>query len=111
MIVRPENPIAVQLYTVREEARNDYAGTLRRLAEGGARAVEFAGYGMPIPELRALLDELGMRVAGSHVALTAWEGQPEATLADIVALGGEYAVVPFVPVERSEEHTSELQSR
>jgi sugar phosphate isomerase/epimerase len=101
MIVRPENPIAVQLYTVREPARNDFPGTLRQLAEGGARAVEFAGYGgMPIPELRALLDELGMRVAGSHVPLTAWEGQPEATLADIVALGGEYAVVPFVPVER-----------
>jgi sugar phosphate isomerase/epimerase len=101
MIDRPENPIAVQLYTVREAARNDFPGTLRRLAEGGARAVEFAGYGgMSIPELRALLDELGMRVAGSHVPLTSWEGQPEATLADIVALGGEYAVVPFVPVER-----------
>jgi sugar phosphate isomerase/epimerase len=101
MIVRPQNPIAVQLYTVREAARDDFPGTLRRLAEGGARAVEFAGYGgMPIPELRSLLDELGMRVAGSHVPLTAWEGQPDATLADIIALGGEYAVVPFVPVER-----------
>jgi hypothetical protein len=73
MIVRPENPIAIQLYTVREPARADFPGTLRRLAEGGARAVEFAGYGgMPVPELRSLLDELGMRVAGSHVPLTAW---------------------------------------
>src|SRR5215204_4964724 len=101
MIVRPENPIAVQLYTVREAAGEDFPGTLRRLADGDARAVEFAGYGgMPIPELRALLDELGMRVSGSHVPLTAWEGHLEGTLADIVALGGEYAVVPFVPVER-----------
>jgi sugar phosphate isomerase/epimerase len=101
MIVRPENPIAIQLYTVREPARADFPGTLRRLAEGGARAIEFAGYGgMPVPELRSLLDELGMRVAGSHVPLTAWEGQLDTTLADIVALGGEYAVVPFVPVER-----------
>src|ERR687894_1110100 len=101
MIVRPENPIAVQLYTVREPARADFPGTLRRLAEGGAHAVEFASYGgMWIPELRALLDELGMRVAGSHVPLTAWEGQLETTLADIVALGGGYAVVPYVPEER-----------
>ena len=101
MIAAPENPIAVQLYTVREAAKDDFPGTLRRLAEGGARAVEFAGYGgMPIPELRALLDELRMRVSGSHVPLTAWEGQLETTLADIVALGGEYAVVPWVPVER-----------
>ncbi len=101
MIVLPENPIAVQLYTVREAARDDFAGTLRRLAERGARAVEFAGYGgMTVPELKALLDELGMRVAGAHVPLTAWEGQLDATLADIVALGGEYAVVPWVPEER-----------
>ena len=101
MIVLPDNPIAVQLYTVREPAGDDFAGTLRRLAEGGARAFEFAGYGgMPIGELRALLDELDVRVAGAHVPLAAWEGQLEATLADIVALGGEYAVVPWVPEER-----------
>src|SRR5918995_1050873 len=101
MIVALENPVAVQLYTVREAARDDFPGTLRRLAEGGARAVEFAGYGgMPIPELRALLDELDMRVAGAHVPLPARGGPPEATLADIIALGGEYAVVPFVPEER-----------
>jgi sugar phosphate isomerase/epimerase len=101
MIAAPENPIAVQLYTVREAAKDDFAGTLRRLAEGGAPAVEFAGYGgMPIPELKVLLEELGTRVSGSHVPLTAWEGHLEATLDDIIALGGEYAVVPFVPVER-----------
>ncbi|MBA2596175.1 MAG: hypothetical protein H0V00_06065, partial [Chloroflexia bacterium] len=101
MIVAPDNPIAVQLYTVRKAARDDFAGTLRRLAEGGANAVEFAGYGgMTIPDLKALLDEVGLRVCGAHVPLTAWEGQLDATLADIVALGGEYAVVPFVPQER-----------
>ena len=99
MIVRPENPIAIQLYTVREPARDDFPGRCGDWPRRRA-GVEFAGYGgMPIPELRALLDELGMRVAGSHVPLTAWEGQPEA-MADIVALGGEYAVVPFVPEER-----------
>jgi sugar phosphate isomerase/epimerase len=41
-----------------------------------------------------------MRSAGSHVPLTAWEGRLDETLADIVALGGEYAVVPYVPEER-----------
>ena len=51
MIVRPENPIAIQLYTVREPARDDFPGTLRQLAEGGARAVEFAGYGHAHPQL------------------------------------------------------------
>ena len=101
MIPHPENPVAIQLYTVRGPARDDFAGTLRRLAEGGARAVEFAGYGgMSIEALRALLDELGMRVCGAHVPLVALEERLAGSLADIVALGGEYAVVPFVPVER-----------
>ena len=111
MIVLPENPIAVQLYTVREAAGQDFAGTLRRLAEGGARAVEFAGYGgMPIGELRALLDELDLRVAGAHVPLTAWEESADAALADLVVAGGEYAVVPWLPPERrgSAAETREL---
>ena len=101
MIVAPENPIAVQLYTVRGPAQADFPGTLRTLAEGGVRAVELAGHhGMSVPELRALLDELGMKVAGSHVSLAAWENRPEETLAEVVALGGEYAVVPWVPPDR-----------
>jgi len=98
MIVPSRNPIAVQLYTVREAARDDFPATLRRLAEGGARAVEFAGYGgMPIAELRALLDELDLRVSGAHVPLTALESRLKESLAEVIALGGEYIVVPWVP--------------
>jgi sugar phosphate isomerase/epimerase len=111
MVDLPENPIAVQLYTVRDAAREDFAGALRQLVEGGARAVEFAGYGgMPIGELDALLDELDLRVAGAHVPLTAWEENPDAALADLVVAGGEYAVVPWLPPERrgSAAETREL---
>jgi sugar phosphate isomerase/epimerase len=101
MIVAPENPVAVQLYTVRDVARDDFPGTLRRLAEGGVKAVEFAGYGgMRVDELRALLDELGMRVAGSHVPIATWEERGAESLAELAALEGEYAVVPWVPEER-----------
>jgi sugar phosphate isomerase/epimerase len=96
-----ENPIAVQLYTVRAPASQDFLGTLRKLAEGGAKAVEFAGYGgMAIPELEALLQELGLRVSGAHIPVPMWEGNAEQSLADLTVLGGEYAVVPWVPEER-----------
>ncbi|MCC7024719.1 MAG: sugar phosphate isomerase/epimerase [Thermomicrobiales bacterium] len=98
MLVLPENPIGIQLYTVREAARDDFAGTLRRLAQGGFRAVEFAGYGgMAIRELRALLRELDLRVAGSHIPLADFEERLAVRLAEVVELGGEYAVVPWVP--------------
>lgn len=97
----PDNPIAIQLYTVRAPASQDFAGTLRRLAEGGARAVEFAGYGgLAIPELHDLLQELGLRVCGAHIRIEQWEAHLKQSLADLKALGGEYAVVPWVPEER-----------
>lgn len=101
MITLPRNPIAVQLYTVRDVARNDFPGTLRRLADGGVRAVEFAGYGgMSIDSLESLLLELGLRVAGAHIPVADWEQRPTESLAVLAALGGEYAVVPYVPEER-----------
>ncbi len=101
MIQLPQNPIGVQLYTVRDVAQDDFPGTLRRLADGGARAVEFAGYGgMAIDELKSLLLELGLRVSGAHLPIAAWEERPSESLAELVELGGEYAVVPWVPEER-----------
>lgn len=101
MPIAPENPIAVQLYTVRAPAADDFPGTLRRLAAGGVRAVELAGYGgMTIPALKSLLDELGMRVAGAHVPLAAWDERPAELVAEVVALGGDFAVVPWLPEER-----------
>lgn len=96
-----DNPIAIQLYTVRVPASQDFPGTLRRLAEGGAKAVEFAGYGgMEIPELQALLTELGLRVTGSHIPVAQWQSNLQQSLRDLKTLGGEYAVVPWVPEER-----------
>ena len=60
--------------------------------------MEFAGYGgMEIPELKALLQELGLRVSGAHIPVPMWENNTEQSLADLKALGGEYAVVPWVP--------------
>lgn len=106
-----EDQIALQLYTVREHTAEDMTGTLRRLAEMGYPAVEFAGYGgVPRQELRALLDDLGMRAAGAHVRLGSWEADPDAVIADMHALGCAHAVVPSVPPERrsDEEALSRL---
>jgi len=64
----------------------------------GYGAVEFAGYGnVPVPDLRATLDEYGMRTVGAHIPLSAWETQFQQTLEDVRTLGGDYAVVPWVP--------------
>ena len=95
--------IALQLYTVREEAARDFLGTLRRVAELGYRAVEFAGYGgIPATELRARLDEYGLRAPGAHVPFADFAERMEPTLADLRTLGCEFAVVPSLPRESRE---------
>ena len=93
--------ISLQLYTVREHTARDMVGTLRRLAEMGYTAVEFAGYGGLSPEdLRPVLDELGLRASGAHVPLDSWEADPERVIADMNTLGSAHAVVPIAPPER-----------
>ena len=46
-------PIAVQVYSVREEAERDFAGTMKKLGEMGYDGVELAGlYGKSAEEIR-----------------------------------------------------------
>lgn len=90
-------PIALQLYTVREEAKNDFLGTLRSLAEAGFTAVEFAGYwGVAAPELRRELDSLGLTAAGAHVGYAHWDENLEGTIRDLVTLGASHATIPWL---------------
>ena len=68
-------PIALQMYTLRNETARDFAGTLREVAKIGYAGVEFAGTdGLSAAELRRLLDDLNLRAAGSHTGLDALEG-------------------------------------
>ncbi len=93
--------ISLQLYTVREQTARDMPGTLRQLAGMGYAAVEFAGFGgLPAPDLRAILDEIGLRASGAHVPLDAWDSDPAAVVADMHAIGSAHAVVPIAPPDR-----------
>jgi sugar phosphate isomerase/epimerase len=89
--------IALQLYTVRERAAADLQGTLRALAEIGYTAVEFAGYqGVPVADLRATLDELGMRAMGAHVQYDLLDSEPDRALDEVQTLGGDFVIVPHL---------------
>lgn len=97
-------PVALQLYTVREEAARDFVGTLEQVAGIGYVGVELAGYGPLTPEeLRAKLDALGMVVAGSHIALARLENELPAVIAECRVLGCPTVVCPVLPQERRTE--------
>ncbi|MCW3059077.1 MAG: hypothetical protein JWQ02_898 [Capsulimonas sp.] len=63
-------PLSIQLYTLREEAKNDFFGVLEMLAETGYKGVEFAGlHGKTATEVAAKLASLGLTTSSSHVGL------------------------------------------
>lgn len=98
-------PVAVQMFTLREESGQDFAGTLRKVAELGFDGVEFAGYsGLTAKEVKALLDDLGLQAAASHVPLEQLENNLAQVIEDQKTLGSKYVVCPYLlPDHRSEE--------
>jgi sugar phosphate isomerase/epimerase len=77
--------------------KDDFVGTLRKLAEIGYTAVEFAGYGgISAPELRRELDTLGVTTAGSHVGYKLWDENLQGTIDDLKTLGADYATIPWL---------------
>jgi sugar phosphate isomerase/epimerase len=92
--------IALQLYTLREQAKEDFAGTLREVAAAGYEAVEFAGYGdMDTAALRALIDELGLEAVSSHVGYQRFQREPDTVIDELQTLGCDYVIVPGLPQE------------
>jgi sugar phosphate isomerase/epimerase len=90
-------PIAAQLYTLRDVMPKDVPGTLRAVAELGYNGVEFAGlHNTPAPKLRAVLDELGLKVCSAHVALDLLEGDLDRTIETYKTLGCPLLVVPWI---------------
>ncbi len=92
-------PIALQLYSVREDCARDLPGTLKAIAKMGYEGVEFAGYyGYSAKELRQMLDDLGLKVAGTHIGLNTLLGDElKATVEFNQVLGNRFLIVPGLP--------------
>ena len=60
-------PIGIQLYSVREEAAQDFEGAVRKVAAMGYAGVETAGFPGTTPkEASRLFDDLGLAVIAAH---------------------------------------------
>ena len=93
-------PVAVQLYSVRDEMEKDFYGTIRKMKEIGYDGVEFAGlFGQNPEEIKAFCDEIGIVPISAHVPYYDMLENPEAVLADYVAIGCKYVVVPYLTEE------------
>lgn len=92
--------VGVQLYTVRDQMKENFEGTLARVAEIGYKEVEFAGYfGHTPADVKAMLDRHGLTSPSVHngaIEPDAWKAALDAAH----VIGHQYIVLPWIPQER-----------
>jgi len=92
-------PIAVQLYSVRNELERDFEATIRRIAAMGYQGVEFAGnFGSSPTSAVALCRELGMEAPAAHFNFGADDA--EAQMAELAGLGIKTVICAWLPTAR-----------
>jgi sugar phosphate isomerase/epimerase len=105
-------PIALQLYSIRHDCERDLPGCLAAVAKMGYDGVEFAGYyGYSASELRTMLDDLGLKVAGAHIRLDTMLGDQLAETVDFHrTLGNRFLIVPGLREERRNSRAAWLDT-
>ncbi len=94
-------PIALQVYSVRNEAAKDLPGVLKAVAKMGYEGVEFAGYyGWSGGDVRKMLDDNGLKCAGTHIGLETLLGDEfEKSVEFHRTIGNKFPIVPGLAEE------------
>ncbi len=101
--------VALQLYTVRDQVAAQWQRALRRVAEAGYGAVEFAGHpfmNMGAMELKGFLEQVGLQPVSAHIAYRSLRENPDGVLRYSSELGLEFVVTE--PDTRSISSEGEL---
>ena len=62
-------PIAIQVYSIREEAERDFTKTMQEVKKMGYDGVELAGlYGHTPEDIRDILKNIGLTPISAHVS-------------------------------------------
>src|SRR5438128_7118198 len=93
----PKTPGIVS-YTMRDSFSKDVAGTLDKIKAWGITDIEFSGlFGKTAPELRALLDQRGLKCSSYGVSYDAIDQKPDSILQNAQALGVQYIRIGSIP--------------
>jgi sugar phosphate isomerase/epimerase len=89
--------VGLQLYTVRDDMKKDFAGTIARVATIGYKEVEFAGYFDHSPaDIRALLDKDRLTAPSCHIPLDALQNKLPDVINAAHIIGHTYIVCPWI---------------
>lgn len=94
-------PIALQLFSVREELKADFYGTLDKVKEMGYDGVEFFTlFDERAEEVKAHLDKIGLKGMSAHIALDDLIDKTDEMLSAYKLIGCKYIAVPYLPEDR-----------
>lgn len=95
---RIEHPVALQLYSLRDAAKENFVGVLELTAQLGYEGVEFAGYGgVSSDEMKDHLHRVGLQAVSSHVPFERLKNHLDEEIAYNRQLGNDTLVCPAPP--------------
>src|SRR5579863_10348215 len=92
--------VGVQLYTVRDLMKNDFEGTIAKVAQVGYKEVEFAGYfDHTADQVRDVLNKNGLKAPSTHVQYDELDAKFPSVIETSKEIGLEYIICPWIPEE------------
>jgi sugar phosphate isomerase/epimerase len=92
--------VGVQLYSVRDLMKDDFDGTIAKVAKIGYKEVEFAGYfGRTGQQVRAAVDKNGLAAVSTHVQYDELDDKFPSVIETSKTIGFKYIVCPWIPEE------------
>ncbi len=93
-------PIAIQLYSVRDDMAKDFEGTLKKIKAMGYDGVEFAGtFGKSAAEIKKMCADIGLVPISAHVPFVDMMKDPEGVISKYKEIGCEQVVIPYLTPE------------
>lgn len=93
-------PVAIQVYSVRDDAQADFEGTLAKIKEMGYDGVEFAGlYGRTADEVKKACEKFDLVPVSAHVPLVEMLKNPYGVLSQYAEIGCKYVAIPYLSPE------------
>ena len=94
------NNIGVQLYTVRDLMKEDFDGTIAKVAQVGYKEVEFAGYfGRTAQQVKDVLQKNGLSAPSTHVQYDELDEKFPSVIEFSKTVGMDYIICPWIPEE------------
>jgi len=93
-----KGPLALQLYSMREELKKDVPGTLAKVRAMGFRNVEMGGYyGLTPQQFRAELDRAGLKAVSMHADFNLLDKDIERVIAEAKIFEVKYVGCAWIP--------------